>query len=195
MNALLNFFKIDIIQLTILVLGVSVVLLARANNVWLFPTGIIAVLLSIWTLYDAQLFADCLLHIYYLVMSVYGWFYWRTKNQSIRIAESSKKELLIATGIVIIAWSLLYVFLVRFTQSPNPVWDSWVSATGWSGMWLLARRKVENWILLNISNAFAIPLLVQKNLILLALLTGILFLVACKGYFDWKKIAATTSNK
>jgi nicotinamide mononucleotide transporter len=56
-------------------------------------------------------------------------------------------------------------------------------------MWLLARRKVENWILLNVSNAFAIPLLFHKSLPMLALLTIILFMVACIGYFDWLKIA------
>jgi nicotinamide mononucleotide transporter len=66
--------------------------------------------------------------------------------------------------------------------------DAWVSATAWAGMWLLAKRKIENWILLNISNAFAIPLLFYKQLPLYALLTAFLFIVAVLGYFDWMKI-------
>jgi nicotinamide mononucleotide transporter len=68
-----------------------------------------------------------------------------------------------------------------------PVWDAWVSATAWAGMWLLAKRKVENWILLNISNIFAIPLLFYKQLPLFAGLTIILFIVAVFGYFDWRR--------
>ena len=84
---------------------------------------------------------------------------------------------------------ILFLFLTSFTDSQVPAWDAWVSATGWAGMWLLARRKIENWLLLNISNAFAIPLLFNKGLPMLALLTVFLFIVACKGYFDWLKKA------
>jgi len=74
-----------------------------------------------------------------------------------------------------------------------PAWDAWVSATAWAGMWLLAKRKVENWILLNISNAFAVPLLLYKSLPLYAVLTVILFVVACFGYFDWRRIFRNAS--
>jgi nicotinamide mononucleotide transporter len=78
--------------------------------------------------------------------------------------------------------------LKYYTDSTVPYWDAWVSATAWAGMWLLAKRKIENWILLNISNAFAIPLLFHKNLPLYALLTLFLFIVAVQGYFKWNKI-------
>jgi nicotinamide mononucleotide transporter len=66
--------------------------------------------------------------------------------------------------------------------------DSFVAATAWAGMWLLAKRKLENWVLLNISNIVAIPLLFYKHLPLNALLTLFLFIVAVMGYFRWKKI-------
>jgi nicotinamide mononucleotide transporter len=183
--------QLDFIQLAALILGVTEVLLARANNVWLYPTGISAIILSVFSLFNAQLYADSILHLYYLVMSIYGWWYWVTKhnNEPVRVTFSTRRELNLAVGIVAGAWLALYLFLISFTPSEQPIWDSWVSATGWAGMWLLARRKVENWIFLNISNAFAIPLLFHKDLALLAILTIVLFAVACKGYFDWKKIA------
>ncbi|HWJ29625.1 MAG TPA: nicotinamide mononucleotide transporter family protein, partial [Flavisolibacter sp.] len=84
---------------------------------------------------------------------------------------------------------LLYILLKNYTPSSVPVWDAWVSATAWAGMWLLAKRKVENWILLNISNAFAIPLLFYKALPLFAILTLFLFIVAILGYKEWRQIA------
>lgn len=191
LQTFLNSFHLDFIQLAVLLLGVTEVLLARANNVWLYPTGIAAVVLSIYSLFTAQLYADCILHLYYLVMSIYGWSYWlRGKNNGeVPVTWSTHNEWYIAGAIVVVAWMALYFFLITFTPSEVPVWDAWVSATGWAGMWLLARRKVENWIWLNVSNAFAIPLLIKKDLPLLAVLTAILFLVACKGYFDWRKIA------
>ena len=91
------------------------------------------------------------------------------------------------SGIVVGGYLALYIILKYFTPSTVPHWDALVSATAWAGMWLLARRKVENWILLNISNAFAIPLLFQKALPLYGLLTIFLFIVAVQGYYSWRK--------
>jgi len=184
-------FHIDAIQIAVLVLGVSEVLLARANNILLYPTGIAATALAIFSLFKVQLYAECLLYGYYLVMSVYGWWYWSSKkNQKpVEITFSSRAEWFITLSIAFGGSIVLFLFLTRLTDSTVPVWDAWVSATGWAGMWLLARRKIENWLLLNISNAFAIPLLFYKGLPLLALLTIFLFVVACIGYVDWLKIA------
>ena len=183
--------NIDAIQVAVLVLGVSEVLLARANNIWLYPTGIASVILAIFSLFKVGLYAECLLQGYYLVMSAYGWWYWSTKKDKppIAVTFSTRSEWYIALSITFGGSVILFLFLTYFTDSQVPAWDAWVSATGWAGMWLLARRKIENWLLLNISNAFAIPLLFHKGLPMLALLTIFLFIVACKGYFDWVKIA------
>ena len=183
--------NIDAIQVAVLVLGVSEVLLARANNIWLYPTGIASVTLAIFSLFKVGLYAECLLQGYYLVMSVYGWWYWSTKknNVPVPVTFSKRSEWYITLAITFGGSVILFLFLSSLTDSDVPAWDAWVSATGWAGMWLLARRKIENWLLLNISNAFAIPLLFYKGLPMLALLTAFLFVVACIGYFDWIKIA------
>jgi nicotinamide mononucleotide transporter len=182
---------IDAIQVAVLIFGVSEVLLARANNILLYPTGIIATILGIFSLFSAQLYAECLLHAYYLVMSIYGWWYWAAKKnaKAVEITFTSSKDWIITFAIVFGGSVALFLFLSKLTDSQVPAWDAWVSATGWAGMWLLAKRKIENWLLLNISNAFAIPLLFYKGLPLLGILTLFLFIVACKGYFDWLKIA------
>lgn len=192
----LNYYHIDFIQSAILIMGVTEVLLARANNVWLYPAGILATVLSIYSLFNAQLYAESMLNFYYLVMSIYGWMYWVTKrnNVEVKVGKANNTEWYITGVLVFGGWALLYGILVSFTPSDVPIWDAWVSATGWAGMWLLARRKVENWILLNISNAFAIPLLIHKELYLFALLTGFLFIVACVGYVDWLKIIKRESQ-
>jgi nicotinamide mononucleotide transporter len=186
---------VDAIQLAVLVLGVSEVFLARANSIYLYPAGIGATILAIYSLYTVGLYAECLLHGYYLVMSFYGWWYWTTKkNQKpVSITLSTRHDWIVTVAIVFVGFGILYFFLSFFTDSEVPVWDGWVSATGWAGMWLLARRKVENWILLNISNLFAIPLLFYKSLPMLGLLTIVLFVVACFGYIDWLKIARKNS--
>ena len=182
---------IDAIQVAVLILGVSEVLLARANNILLYPVGIASVTLAIYSYFKAKLYAECLLNTYYLVMSIYGWWYWSSKKERtpVPITFSSRSDWYVTLAITFGGSAFLFLFLNYKTDSNVPAWDAWVSATGWAGMWLLARRKIENWLLLNISNAFAIPLLFYKELPMMALLTIFLFIVACKGYIDWLKIA------
>ena len=186
---------IDALQWAILILGVTEVLLAKANNTLLYPAGIAATTLAIYSLFTAQLYAECVLHLYYIIMSVYGWWFWTSnKNHEPAIVSfANKREWLISFVIMFAGWGVLYVALITFTPSTVPAWDAWVSSTAWAGTWLLARRKVENWILLNVSNAFAVPLLFYKELPLFAVLTIVLFAVACVGYVDWVKIARRTS--
>ncbi|WP_428328321.1 nicotinamide riboside transporter PnuC [Mucilaginibacter sp.] len=171
-------------------LGVAEVLLAKVNNIWLYPTGIAGTFIGIYILLMAGLYAESVLNVYYLVMSVYGWIYWvKKRNQApVKITWSTRREFTITLFIVFAGWAILYVLLKRFTTSNVPVWDALVSSTAWAGMWLLARRKIENWIWLNISNLFAIPLLCYKQLILFSALTLFLFVVAFFGFFDWLAI-------
>lgn len=176
--------------------GVAEVLWARAGKIWLYPSGIISTLLTMYLLFGSGLYAESLLNGYYLVMSAYGWWYWHEKKNkpAVRVSACTAKEWKIVLMITSGSFIFLYFLLRRFTPSNVPAWDSWVSATAWAGMWLLARRKIENWILLNISNAFAIPLLFYKQLPLYGLLTVFLFIVAIKAYADWRKELLETAG-
>ncbi|WP_114791884.1 nicotinamide riboside transporter PnuC [Niabella yanshanensis] len=177
--------------------GVAEVLLARANKIWLYPCGIVSVMVSTYIFFHSGLYAESALNMYYLVMSIYGWWWWqrRKDHDTPPVTRATKTEWLKTIGIVVSAFVILYTVLTKFTDSTVPVFDSWVSATAWAGMWLLAKRKIENWILLNISNAFAIPLLFYKGLPLYALLTLFLFIIAVLGYIDWNKTIKKNEQK
>lgn len=172
-------------------LGISEVLFAQANKIWLYPTGIGATILSVFILFNAGLYAESLLNLYYIVMSVYGWWHWIQKKDqpAVKITHCTKQDWIYVNMIVVGAFVILFLALKYFTPSTVPLMDAWVSATAWAGMWLLAKRKVENWLLLNISNAFAIPLLFYKQLPLYAGLTIFLFIVAIRGYIRWNRTA------
>jgi nicotinamide mononucleotide transporter len=171
-------------------LGMAEVLLARVNNIWLYPTGIAGTFIGIYILLIAGLYAESALNVYYLVMSIYGWIYWMKKRDEppVKITWATRREWITTLMIVFAGWAILYLLLKKFTTSNVPLWDAWVSSTAWAGMWLLARRKLENWILLNLSNLFAIPLLCYKKLILFSALTLFLFIVAFFGFFGWLAI-------
>lgn len=171
-------------------LGVAEVLLARKNSVWLYPAGIGSSAITITLMLKVGLYADSALSAYYVVMSFYGWLLWirRTGEPPVKVAYATRNEWLVTAIIAFGGWGLIYLVLHYFTPSTVPVWDAWVSSTAWAGTWLLARRRIENWIVLNVSNLFAIPLLFHKNLALFSALTIFLFIVAVIAYFDWKKI-------
>jgi nicotinamide mononucleotide transporter len=186
----------DSLQWVAVLLGVAEVLLARANKIWLYPAGITGTGLSVFILFEAGLYAECLLNGYYIIMSIYGWWYWIKKknNPPVTISSCNKREWITVISIVIFGFVILTVLLKYYTPSTVPFADAWVSATAWAGMWLLAKRKIENWLLLNISNLFAIPLLFYKQLPLYAALTIFLFIIAIDGYIRWNRALKKLTN-
>lgn len=181
------------LELSAVVFGVIQVFLSKANKLSNYYFGIMSILLTISVYFDARLYAEILLNLYYLAMSIYGIWYWKFKsNQETPITNCTKREWGIVIAIVLGGYVFLYSSLVNFTNSDVPFLDAIVSSTAWAGMWLLAKRKIENWILLNISNIIAIPLLFHKNLHLFACLTIVLFIVAIFGYLKWKSIKSST---
>lgn len=172
------------------------VLLARKNNSNNYLFGIAGISLTLYVMVTAKLYAEFTLNLYYLVMSIYGWLYWkfgRQKSEAV-ISETTGQEKMITIGIVVVSFFIFYYFLTHHTDSDVAILDSVVSAFAWAGMWLMARRKIENWILLNISNIIAIPLLIHKSLYLYAALTAFLFIVAISGYLKWRKIINERRN-
>ena len=139
-----------ILEWLAVIFGLLEVSFALYDRIWLYPAGIISTVLSIYLLLNVQLYADSVLNIYYLVMSIYGWIWWSKKAQlkPLLITYADKREWLVAFYISFGGWFLLYLFLKYLTPSNVPVWDALVSATAWAGMWLLAKRKMENWIFL-----------------------------------------------
>ncbi|MCW8311317.1 nicotinamide riboside transporter PnuC [Sphingobacterium sp. InxBP1] len=171
------------------IFGILQVWFSRLNKSIHYIFGLIGIIISVYVLFHAKLYAEILLHLYYLIMSIYGWFYWRYGSATVvPISRCAKSDWWIVGFICIGGFLAFYFGLVHLTDSDVPLWDSIVSCTAWAGMWLLAKRKLENWLLLNLSNLVAIPLLLHKGLFLYAGLTLFLFVMAFGGYFNWRKI-------
>lgn len=182
----------SILEMIAVVLGALQVILAYRNHVSLYPAGIVSTSIFIYLFAQYGLYAEASLNLYYFIMSIYGWFLWlhpKNKEQKeLNITHTNSKELLIAFSILITSFLLLFLVLSKFTDSTIPYLDATVSAFAWAGMWLLAKRKLSNWVLLNISNAIAIPMLFYKSMPLTACLTIFYFVIAIFGYFRWRKI-------
>ncbi len=174
---------------------------ARKNNILVYPTGIIGVLLAAWVYFfiaTPPLYADGMLNIYYFAMSVYGWYNWTRKDHFqhdvYAISWCTKNEFRIGIAGCIIGWSVLYVILSTFTNSDTPILDSLVSASALTAMWWMASRKIENWLAWIFSNIVAIPLNFYKGFMLFTLMYVLFLIMALAGYTEWKKIHSSAKN-
>ncbi len=169
------------------------VLCARANNIWVYPAGIAGILLSIFIFIGEKykLYPDVALNLYYLVMSIYGWYFWSRKKEDqdkeTPITKCNRRELRIALILFLVLWGGLYWWLSTYKINNVPFMDSFSSAMAATGMWLLAKRKIENWIALLIADFVDIGMFFFKKLILFSFLNIFYIIIAILGYIAWKK--------
>ncbi|HEY0434376.1 MAG TPA: nicotinamide riboside transporter PnuC, partial [Chitinophagaceae bacterium] len=174
---------------------------AKKNNVLVYPTGIIGVLLAAWVYFfqsHPPLYADATLNIYYFIMSVYGWYNWVQKKDADHytypISWCNRSQLTFGVIFFLVCWGIIYFSLVNFTNSNTPVLDSLVSGSAVTAMWWMAKRRIENWIAWIASNIVAIPLNFYKGFMLFTLMYILFLLIAWMGYTEWKKKAATRED-
>lgn len=176
---------------------VASVWFARKNNILVYPTGIIGVLLAAHVYFfmiHPPLYADAFLNIYYFGMSVYGWYNWVQKKDSDHytypISWCTPKQLQFGIGFFLFFWVVIYFVLEYFTNSNTPVLDSLVSSSAVTAMWWMAKRKIENWLAWIFSNIVAIPLNFYKELMLFTLMYVLFLVMAWMGFTAWKKRVA-----
>lgn len=167
---------------------------ARKNNILVYPTGIIGVLLAAYVYFfmiHPPLYADASLNLYYFLMSVYGWYNWVQKKDASHLTYPinwcSPKELRFGLAFFLFFWVAIYFVLRYFTDSNTPVLDSLVSSSAVTAMWWMAKRKIENWLAWIFSNIVAIPLNFYKGLMLFTLMYVLFLLLAWMGYTEWKR--------
>ena len=167
---------------------------ARKNNVLVYPTGIIGVLLAAYLYFfdsNPPLYADGTLNIYYFIMSVYGWYNWLQKKDAQQytypISWCSKKELTVGISIFLLSWAIVYYVLFKITDSNTPVLDSLVSSSAVVAMWWMAKRKIENWLAWIFSNIVAVPLNFYKEFYLFSLMYILFLILAWWGFIEWRK--------
>lgn len=181
-------------------LQIASVWFAMKNNVWVYPTGIIGVLLASYIylfMIQSPLYGESALNFYYFIMSVYGWRQWtRKKNNEVvyPISWCGKIELLNGIAVFLTCWLMFSFILSKLSTSTLFILDAFVAATAVSSIWWMAKRKMENWIAWIVSNLAAIPLNYSKNFILFSLMYVLFLAMAVSGFFSWKKMMRNVHN-
>jgi nicotinamide mononucleotide transporter len=180
------------LEITAVIFGLWSVWCAKKNNIWVFPTGIISTLIYAYLLWQWSLLGDSMINVYYFVMSIYGWYHWTRKKGDViefPISTISKREML--TAVIIFVLTIVFVIIVylyfgKFTNWASYV-DTFVTGIFFVGMWLMAKRKIENWILWIIGDAISIPLYFIKGYTFTGFQFIIFTIIAYYGYLEWKK--------
>jgi len=165
------------------------VIYARRENILVYPTGLIGVGIAVYLCFQFKLYADSGINAYYFIMSIYGWFMWskNTEGSTLAISWNSKKEQLASIGLTLLFFPILVFALSQLTDSPTPIWDALSTSFALVAMWLMARKKVENWIYWIITNIISIPLYAYKGLYFYSIQYGVFLLLAISGLILWKQ--------
>ncbi|AXT18392.1 nicotinamide riboside transporter PnuC [Flavobacteriaceae bacterium AU392] len=183
----------QIVMETIAVLfGITSALCSWRNSIWVYPTGIISTMIFVYLLWQWTLLGDMIIQSYYFIMSIYGWYIWTRKispESYTPISKASKKDHSIAVLIGLISLVgvvMIYNFFEKWTSWTAYV-DTLTTMIFFGGMWMLAKRKVENWLYLLVGNIISVPLYFIKGYTLSSLLYLIFIVISIMGYLAWKK--------
>jgi nicotinamide mononucleotide transporter len=181
--------------------GILYVVFEIRQNIWLWPVGIITSGVYIWVFFTGKLYADMSLQGYYLVISILGWYWWikgsgrkaqgseqgKSEDGKLNVTRLSRMNGIILASVFIVLFFVIWLVLSRFTDSPVPVWDSFITSLSIIATWMLAKKIYEHWYLWIIVNAASIILFFVKGLYP----TVILYIVYCAmsfvGLKEWGK--------
>ncbi|MCD8742430.1 nicotinamide riboside transporter PnuC [Mucilaginibacter roseus] len=169
--------------------GLGCVYLAARNSILNWPLAIISVSIYLYIFYEANLFADMGLQVYFLAMNIYGWYYWLRKPDGTGLAPVAvitKKQTAIAvasvTGVTIILGSGL-----KYTSASFPYLDSFCAACSVVAQILMARRVVQNWLLWVFVDVIYVGIYYFKDLHLTAVMYAVYIIMAAMGYIEWRR--------
>jgi len=188
-----SYAVLDIImEITAVFFGFASVWYSKQNNILVFPTGLISTSIFVYLLFKWQLLGDMMINGYYFIMSIYGWYVWTRKVDTENVTPISrvtKREQ--KFGIVIFVSTLVLVYEVyQFFE----MWTNWVAyvdtlttALFFVGMWLMAKRKIENWYFWIIADIISVPLYLYKGLVFTSIQYFGFTILAIYGFLAWKK--------
>lgn len=180
-----------VLELIAVFFGLLSPIYSKNNNILVYPTGIISTLIYVYILTIYGLLGDMIINAYYFAMSIYGWYLWTRKvdqDNYMPITTMNKKEKIRTVWIFFAAG--IFVFLVYQIFGKWTSWTAYVdtltTALFFVGMWLMAKKKLENWYVWIIADLISIPLYLYKGLLFSSILFFVMTIIAIYGYKAWK---------
>lgn len=187
-----------LLEFTAVIAGIASVWFSRKEHILVYPIGLINTIIYIYLSLKGQLYGEASVNFYYSVMSIYGWILWTKKDEQknelvLHITHSDRKEwlqqLLFFGFFYALIFGLLSWMQRGFAPEAIPWADAFASAAAYTGMWLMARKKVESWIWWIATNIASIPLYFVKGYVFTSVQFLILLILAVAGLIEWNKRA------
>lgn len=179
-----------LIEIFATIFGFICVYLTIKENIWCWPTGLVQVILYLFIFWNAKLYSDFLLHIFYVGMQFYGWYFWLHGGKNKGASVVSKLTLLLF-GLWIIAgfgatgvWGYI---MATNTDAAFPYGDAFTTVFSLIAQWLLARKKLESWYFWIAVDVIAIYIYYHKGLYFTTGLYSLFLIMAITGLLRWKK--------
>lgn len=172
--------------------GIIYVFLEIRQSIWLWPVGLITSAIYVWVFFASKFYADMALQSYYVVISVYGWYWWlkggkKYDSDSLPVTRVSMKMAGILLFIFLLLFAGIWYLLFNYTDSPVPVGDAFTTALSIVATWMLARKIIEHWILWIIADSVSMGLYIYKGLYPTVILFAVYTIMAIVGYREWRK--------
>ena len=175
--------------------GIIYVILEIRQSIWLWPLGLITSALYVWVFFTNKFYADMGLQSYYVLISIYGWYWWlrggkKYNTDSLPVTRISLKLVVILVFVFILLFAGIWYILLNYTDSPVPLGDAFTTALSIVATWMLARKIIEHWIVWVIADLVSMGLYIYKGLYPTVILFAVYTLMAVIGYREWEKTMA-----
>jgi nicotinamide mononucleotide transporter len=180
------------IELLGAILGILYVVLSIRQNIFTWPTGLLTSVLYIVVFYKSALYAAMSLQVYYVFISIYGWYFWLRGKNSINklqapVQKINKQFLLRIGAVTVLIYGFILFILINFSDSDVPFMDSLTTSLSITATWMLARKYIEHWIIWIFVDIVSSGLYIYKNLWPTVVLFLVYTVMAFIGYVEWKK--------
>ena len=189
-ETIIDWFKSqNLLETSGVITGILCVYLAAKNKIWSWPFAIISVIIYIFIFWNAKLYADMGLQVYFLIMNFYGWYFWsqRNKNEKTPVSSITAREVIFSI-IGIIGFTIgLGFFLYKGTDASFPFLDSFCTACSVVAQVFLARKVMENWLIWIFVDVIYVGVYMVKDLHLTAGMYALYIYIAAMGYIEWRR--------
>lgn len=181
--------QMTVAEIVAVFFGIASVIYSKRESILVYPTGIISVVIFMYICFKGKIYAEMSINVFYFFMSIYGWYNWSSKHnkKNLEITKNTLKQNLFSILGVLVTWPIIYFILDKYTDSNVPFADSLATALFFVGMWLMAWKRIENWVALGIGNIISIPLFWYKEYYLVSLQFVVFTILAIWGYLAWRK--------
>ncbi len=181
----------SIIELVAVCFSIMYVLFASLGKIWCWPSALISTSLFTYIMYEANLYQETILYVYYVIMAIYGWYEWvwgGQRHQGVRVRSYNINRIVLIIGISTGISVVTGYFFANYTDNSMPYLDAFTTIFALITTWMVARKILENWLFWIVIDAASVILFLNRDLYFTTGLYIFYTLIAVFGYFKWRQL-------